>query len=453
MSKLVALRAIPVQFVYLTATLPIYLRDQLFQRHHLTTVAEIRGSSRRGNLRYHVQRLERGQSNIVEGTAAIVREQWARQYASLGPQHRCLVFTRTKHDSEQVAALLGCDFYHADIGDGDVKVKGEVLTRWMAGKLGPFLVGTSGLGAGLNYAFVRLVAHTDEPDGLVAFSQESGRGGRDQQAAESLVVLRHGWQPPDPCLVDADKAALHQVLTTRRCRRTAMAQYLDTRPDLGRCGAAEEMCDRCKGGTLEKIASASEGKKIPEENGEEPGGEEKDVASTRFGRVADSVVGPVMLLRARMHHQQGWDQYLQGLEGMRGQCVMCRLAGREWRHTLTACKHPDKWAFIHGKRELLQQRGGRWISPYSACYRCYQPQGVCESAEGQGSCQYPDVVMPGMVALWLGIAHQRWLHEVWQVKFDSVVECLRWAGQRDQMGEEICVRGVRVMAQILPKLR
>jgi hypothetical protein len=446
MSRLVALRAIPVPCIYLTATLPLYLRDQLFQRHHLTTVTEIRGSSRRGSLRYRIQHLERGQPNIITGTADIVQALWAEKYATLGAHQRCLIFTRTKQDSEQLAGLLGCDYYHADVGDGhgDTRAKGEILNRWRAGTFGPFLVGTSGLGAGLNYASVRLVVHADEPRTLVAFSQESGRAGRDQEAAECVVVLRRGWRPPDSSLVGADEAALHHVLTTRGCRRAAMAQFLDTRPTLARCGEGEEACDRCQD-DLEAMSTPDVEPEIQE-------GAEQEAPERSLVHAVDPVTGPVMLLRARMHDQQGWDQYLRGLEGLRGQCIMCRLAGREWRHPLTACKHPDKWVFINGKRELLAQGGSRWITPYSACYRCYQPQGVCEVGGGGGRCEYPDVVMPGMVALWLGVGHQQWLLEAWQVRFESVTECLRWAGQRDQMGDEVCVRGVRVMAAAIQKL-
>ena len=160
-----------------------------------------------------------------------------------------------------------------------------------------------------------------------------------------------------------------------------------------------------------------------------------------------------MLLRGRMQDQQAWERYVQGLKGLQGQCIMCRLAGRDWRHALNSCKSEDKWVYIHGKKELLQQRGPRWITPYSACYRCFQPQGVCEVGAGKGSCEYPDVVMPGMVALWLGVAHQKRLLERWQVSFNNATECLRWAGQRDHIGEEVCVRGVRVMAEVIGLLR
>ena len=443
MSKLVVLRGIQVPFVYLTATLPVYLQQRLYQHHHLTKVVEIRGPSRRPNLRYRVQRSRRQEGTLLISAATTIQQRWAEQYDSGNGPQRCLIFTRSKKDSEEVAGLLGCDYYHADVGEGDPEAKGEILTRWMAGGEGPFLVGTSGLGAGLNYPSVRLVVHIDEPYSLVAFSQESGRGGRDQQAAESLVLLPEGWQPPLSSLVDVDEAALHEFLVARGCRRPILSQHLDIPANLARCGEGEEMCDGCEAGRSE-VGVDKEGR---EETSKGAGEEEMVVRP-----VADTIVGPVMLLRGRMQDQREWDQYLERLKGLQGQCIMCRLGGREWRHGLNSCKHPDKWVFIHAKKELLEQRRPRWITPYSACYRCFQPQSVCEVGVGGGSCEYPDVVMPGMVALWLGVAHQQWLQERWQVNFNSATECLRWAGQRDQMGEEVCVRGVRVIAQMMQKL-
>ena len=443
MSKLVALRGIPVPFVYLTATLPIYLQHRLYQHHHLTTVTEIRGPSRRPNLRYRVQRLRRQEGTLLQSAATMIQRRWTEQYAFFGGTHRCLVFTRSKKDSEEVAELLGCDFYHADVGDGASEAKGEALTRWMAGERGAFLVGTSGLGAGLNYLSVRLVVHVDEPYSLVAFSQESGRGGRDQQAAESLVLLPEGWQAPEPSFVDVDEAALHEFLTASGCRRPVLSRHLDIPPHVARCGKGEEICDGCEVGGHEAVGEESE-----EGSGEETSGEE-----TATRPASEPLVGPVMLLRGRMQDQQAWERYVQGLKGLQGQCIMCRLAGRDWRHALNSCKSEDKWVYIHGKKELLQQRGPRWITPYSACYRCFQPQGVCEVGAGKGSCEYPDVVMPGMVALWLGVAHQKRLLERWQVSFNNATECLRWAGQRDHIGEEVCVRGVRVMAEVIGLLR
>ena len=70
-----------------------------------------------------------------------------------------------------------------------------MLRRWMNGEGGPFLVGTSGLGTGLNYKHVRLVVHVDEPYSLVAFAQELGRAGRDGKGAESMIILARGWRP------------------------------------------------------------------------------------------------------------------------------------------------------------------------------------------------------------------------------------------------------------------
>jgi hypothetical protein len=209
-----------------------------------------------------------------------------------------------------------------------------------------------------------------------------------------LVVLPHGWQPALSLMVDVDKAALHEVLTSGGCRRLVMSHYLDARPDDARCGEGEEKCDWCEAGV-----------------GEELGRHGDERVTKRVGEGQDQILGPVMLLRARMHDQMVWDRYVQGLEGLRGQCIMCRLAGRDWGYTLIGCKDSDKWVYINGKKEVMAQGRGRWISAFSACFRCYQPQELCEPG-GRG-CEYPDLVMPGMVALWLSVGYRKWLEEQW----------------------------------------
>ena len=187
MGQLGLLRSIPVQFVYLTATLPPAMRDTLLRRHHLTEVHEIRASTRRSNIKYTVQHLQPELHDIVEAVASLAQRLWRERFRAQYGHHRALLFTRTKADADRLAGLLGCMSYHSEAGT--VEDKARIIKAWVSGTSSPFLVGTSGLGAGLDYPFVRFVIHVDEPYGLMEFAQESGRGGRDGEAAESVVVL------------------------------------------------------------------------------------------------------------------------------------------------------------------------------------------------------------------------------------------------------------------------
>jgi ATP-dependent DNA helicase RecQ len=102
---------------------------------------------------------------------------------------------------------------------------------------------------GVDKANIRSVVHYDLPSSVEAFLQESGRAGRDRQAAQSVVL----WNATDRRReTDRARAARELVmrayLTTPGCRRSFLMEAL---------GSESEMCfgcDRC-GGTTGPIAS------------------------------------------------------------------------------------------------------------------------------------------------------------------------------------------------------
>jgi len=53
-SQLALVRSVPKLSVYLTATLPLNMRDELCQQHYLSQVVEVRASTRRSNIAYKV---------------------------------------------------------------------------------------------------------------------------------------------------------------------------------------------------------------------------------------------------------------------------------------------------------------------------------------------------------------------------------------------------------------
>ena len=137
MSQLGLLRSIPVQFVYLTATLPPNMRDTLLKRHYLTQIHEFRASTRRSNLKYTVQHLRSDLHDIVEAAAALMWKLWQGNFGAQHFHHRALLFTRTKADADRLAGILG----YMSVED-----KARIIKAWVSGKSSPCLVGTSGLG-------------------------------------------------------------------------------------------------------------------------------------------------------------------------------------------------------------------------------------------------------------------------------------------------------------------
>lgn len=166
MPQLALLCSIPVQFVYLTTTLPLSLRDELCHQHYVSQAAEIRAPTRRSNIAYLLHRLVQKGTDIVQATATYLQAWWVRRFPNGHGQSQAIVFVRTKKESDRLGTLLSCPSYHAEGGDAEAKV--HMLSQQMSARnKNGFLTGTSGLGAGLDYLHVRLVVHMDEPCGLI----------------------------------------------------------------------------------------------------------------------------------------------------------------------------------------------------------------------------------------------------------------------------------------------
>lgn len=423
MIRVPLLRSIPVQFVYLTATLPPHVKDVLFQRHYLSQVHEIRASTRRRNLRYGVLRLQCHQHDLIQVAADTVQRAWQQRFQGQHGLHRAIVFTRSKAEADCLASLLSCASYHSETGD--VQDKARILTSWAAGSSSPFLVGTSGLGAGLDYPQVRLVLHVDQPYSAIEFVQEAGRGGRDGEEAESIVILRHGWQPG--IQVDGEKQrALDEFLDTRACRRPVIDRYIDGVEDAEACGSRDVPCDNCDRG----VQPAE--RRVPIDPAPTP-----------------AATGPKLMLRQFRDGEEEISSYTTSLEAIRGQCMICRIHGLdEWQHSFSQCRQVHKWRYIHAKKAALRQSRGGWIGKYEACFHCFQPQGLCHRPE-TGRCLYEDLVMQTVFAQFEMRGGEDWWQQHFGACFETVEKCLLWAGGSGQVGSMQCVRGVKVLWTVL----
>lgn len=121
---------------------------------------------------------------VVERVCEIVREWTARHQ-----EGKVIVYGGTIKRVEGIAKKLGCPAYWRGAGDG--KAKAQMVEEWMSSRGGEsgWITATNALGLGVDDPNVRLVVHADMPRQLVNFVQESGRGGRDGQRSESVVVI------------------------------------------------------------------------------------------------------------------------------------------------------------------------------------------------------------------------------------------------------------------------
>src|ERR687893_370191 len=102
-----------------------------------------------------------------------------------------IVYATTRKECDELAAGLrrsGVDAaaYHAGMGSAD---RANIQERFMTDEVG-VVVATVAFGMGVDKPNVRFVVHSTVPGSLPAYIQESGRAGRDGEAAECVVLYR-----------------------------------------------------------------------------------------------------------------------------------------------------------------------------------------------------------------------------------------------------------------------
>ena len=100
---------------------------------------------------------------------------------------KIILYVRTYKHADDLAELLGCRSYTVE--SRILVEKKQILDRWTQEPGTPYIVATTALAEGFDYLHVRLVMNVDEPESLVIFAQESGRAGRDDRRAYSMVLL------------------------------------------------------------------------------------------------------------------------------------------------------------------------------------------------------------------------------------------------------------------------
>jgi hypothetical protein len=434
MVDLALVRGVRTQFVYLTATLPPAMQAAFEAQNHLVNPKVIRASTNRRNLFYLVQRAT-GPGSLFEEGARKARDAWENSRLLNQARDKIILYVRTKEGAAALAKLLYCPQYTADIGTA--KEKEELLRTWLASLDQPYIVATSALSAGFDYAHVRLVIHISEPTSLVDFAQESGRAGRDGEEAYSLVLLPPRWKPPAAPRTPVEERALYRYLHGQDCRRACLSEYLDPEPYWRQCQADEDVvCDVC--GACAAPAPAPSRSASPSPSPEPAIPHTGSAAIQQKQRLAGLELS----------------RYQEDLLAVQGTCLICRAFGDAWDHALQECWR--RFEFFEARdrvKDAGREQGRPWIAPFHACYWCYNPQAVCPRADPESGCQscvYADVVLPLCYGVFYTATGQPWFQgEFPQGAALSIDEFLQWCGQRAWFGGGKAIQGVRVAALAL----
>ena len=229
-----------IPIIALTATATKRVQQDIVGQLKLRQPKIHLASFNRPNISYEVQQKDR--NSYYQLLKAIRQQSGSGIVYCLSRRKVEEIATKLKHDG--IDALP----YHAGLNPPE---RANNQTRFLRDDV-QVIVATIAFGMGINKPDVRFVYHYDLPQSLESFYQESGRAGRDGEAAQSILFFNFGdlkkidyliAQKPDPNEQRIAKQQLNQVVDYAEgttCRRTIILRYFGERFS-GNCSN----CDNC----------------------------------------------------------------------------------------------------------------------------------------------------------------------------------------------------------------
>jgi superfamily II DNA/RNA helicase len=267
MERLAGLRRWFSSFVLLTATLPLSMESTLLLSLAMVEPVIIRAPTPRVNIKYSVRMLPNKRSkyeskmNMMEEAIGFVNMEMTKYFDQRknDGKFKAIMYCNRVEKAIEVCDMmkekyewLKADVYHASLS----KERDAVWERWSNGDC-RVIVATSAFSCGIDYRYVRLVVNVGVPWSLLEYVQQSGRAGRDEEAAEAVMFVTEDTIKAEVEFKSKSskeeeeqwmKKAAEYALAESGCLRVMLHQDLDVNPascyDLGpkvqRCGLCEQ---------------------------------------------------------------------------------------------------------------------------------------------------------------------------------------------------------------------
>ena len=189
---------------------------------------------------FHIVRSESDRPNIHYYVYRAASKEKAALYLSSSEERPMILFCSSRNHAEQMCRYLNMAygsqvsrFYHAGL-EKEEKTK---IEKWFFDKKDVVLCATCAFGMGVDKSDIRTVVHVDAPATAESYIQEAGRGGRDRNVANAILL----WSSRDEEKVSGfdEKSrfrAVRDFALSKTCRRQKLLDAL---------GAEEAVCSGC----------------------------------------------------------------------------------------------------------------------------------------------------------------------------------------------------------------
>lgn len=387
------------QMIMVTATLPVSKIEALKRNMFWSglEVREFRMRTARTNIRYGVCTVEGSRREHDEAVVRVV-EFKSRQYQP----GKMIVYCNSTTGVSKYADKLGVDAYYSD-----ADLKAEKFEDFRSGRT-QLIVATSALGLGIDIPDIRAVVHVDWPFGMIEYSQEGGRAGRDRQASENIVIMgrdaaderkeQGGSKRRDATESTALIERFMQVGVPpgqRSCRRIVLNEYFDGEEERP-CQGGEEACDVCRPSTELQRAMAGtidvageQATREQEAGGHEPAAFTTGVMTSTGIQEVSVDQDETQAFRESQHdrrqakeiemeqsrRQEAQTRRIKSrLEEWRGKCILCAIDGRPFDHSAWRCEHAKKCG-AYDMARMVQK--STVLEGKFSCTMCFAPQSMC----------------------------------------------------------------------------